>query len=108
MQRTITAAELRSLIDRRAPLTLCDVRRAEALAKDPVAIPGASWVDPALVDDWSGTLNPDVEIVLYCVHGHSISNSVVHALQTKGFSARFVEGGLEAWKQGGGDTEAQS
>jgi rhodanese-related sulfurtransferase len=38
------------------------------------------------------------------VRGGSVSNAVVDALQAKGLKARFIEGGLEAWKATGGTT----
>jgi rhodanese-related sulfurtransferase len=101
MQRTITAGELKALMDRNESFVLIDVRRADDRSKDPVAIPGAVWHDPAAVDEWSAGLGKDTEIVLYCVRGGSVSNSVVDALQAKGLDARFVEGGLEAWKNAG-------
>ena len=43
-------------------------------------------------------------MVLYCVRGGSVSNTVVDALQAKGVRARFIEGGIEGWKAAGGDT----
>lgn len=108
MQRSITIAELQALMGREVALTLCDVRRTEARAEDPVAIEGAAWFDPESVDAWGDTLDPGVEIVVYCVHGHAVSQSVADALRAKGLRARFVEGGLEAWKQAGGATEPRA
>jgi rhodanese-related sulfurtransferase len=32
---------------------------------------------------------------------------VVDQLQAKGVKARFIEGGLEAWKQAGGETTSK-
>ena len=43
------------------------------------------------------------DIVLYCVRGGGVSNSVVDALQAKGLKARFIEGGIEGWKAAGGE-----
>ena len=107
MQGTITCADLRILLDRNEPTTLLDVRRADDRAKEPLAIPAAVWHDPAAIDDWSAKLSKEDEIILYCVRGGSVSNLVVDALHAKGFKARFIEGGLEAWKQAGGATEPQ-
>jgi rhodanese-related sulfurtransferase len=47
-------------------------------------------------------LPKDQEIILYCVRGGAVSNSVVDALQAKGLQARFIEGGIEGWKAAGG------
>lgn len=106
MDRTLTAFELKSLLSAHTPIALLDVRRAAARAENPVAIPGAMWHDPEKLSQWIDDLDADREIVLYCVHGESISNTVVDALQAKGLSARFVEGGLDAWRMAGGDVVA--
>lgn len=44
----------------------------------------------------------DQEVVLYCMRGGAVSNEVVDALQAKGIKARFIEGGIYAWKEAGG------
>ena len=102
MERTITPKDLQSLLAAGKPITLLDVRRAEARAKEKVSIPGAIWRDPVALDDWIADLDCDRHIVLYCAHGEEISNAVVDALQAKNLRARFVEGGLDAWQAGGG------
>lgn len=55
-------------------------------------------MNPVAVEDWSNDLDTDSEIVLYCVRGGSVSNAIVDSLQARGLKARFIEGGLEAWK----------
>ena len=108
MERTIAPTDLRDLIARGAPIALLDVRRAEDRAKDPAAIPGATWHDPAALASWSPDLGPDREIIVYCVRGGSVSNSVLDALRAQGLTARYIEGGLEGWKAAGGATESQA
>ncbi len=108
MERTITPTDLGDLIGQGAPIALLDVRRAEDRAKDPAAIPGATWHDPATLASWAPELGPDREIVLYCVRGGSVSNSVLDALRAQGLSARYLEGGLEGWQAAGGATESQA
>jgi rhodanese-related sulfurtransferase len=107
MEHTITPGALQDLLDNGAPFTLLDVRRTDDRSKEPAAIPGANWHDPAAIETWSAGLDPGQEIVLYCVRGGSVSHAVVDTLQAKGITARFVEGGLDAWKAAGGATEAQ-
>ena len=48
--------------------------------------------------NWKNKLDSNKDIVIYCVRGGSVSNSVVDALLAKGLKARFIEGGIEAWK----------
>jgi rhodanese-related sulfurtransferase len=108
MERTIAPSDLRELIAQAAPIALLDVRRAEDRAKEPTAIPGADWRDPLAIETWSADLDPNREVVLYCVRGGSVSNSVLDALRAQGLTARYIEGGLEGWKAAGGATESQA
>lgn len=101
MSRTIQAQELKSILGNK-DVTLIDVRRKDDYAADSSAIPGATWLDPTQIDNWSSSLPADKEVVLYCVRGGAVSNSVVDTLQAKGLKARFIEGGISAWKEAGG------
>ena len=44
-------------------------------------------------------------VVVYCVKGGSVSQSITATLTGKQVDARFVEGGLRAWKAAGGELE---
>jgi rhodanese-related sulfurtransferase len=101
MERTITPDALKTLLAGEAPPVLLDVRRVEDRAKEPAGVPGAIWNDPAAIDAWAPGLDPDSEIVLYCVRGGSVSNAVLDALLAQGCKARYIEGGLEGWKAAG-------
>ena len=83
-------------------VTVIDVRRKDDYAADSSVIPGSTWFDPTNIDNWCSTLPTDKEVVLYCVRGGTVSNSVVDALRAKGLKARFIEGGISAWKDAGG------
>ena len=101
MNRTIKPQELKSIIDNK-DVKVIDVRRKEDYAADNSVIPGSTWFDPANIDNWCTTLPDNKEVVLYCVRGGGVSNSVVDTLQAKGVKARFIEGGIAAWKDAGG------
>ncbi len=101
MNRTINPQELKSLLENK-DVKVIDVRRKDDYAADSSAIPGATWFDPANIDGWCDTMPKDKELVLYCVRGGAVSNSVVDTLQAKGVNARFIEGGISAWKEAGG------
>jgi rhodanese-related sulfurtransferase len=101
MSRTISTQELKT-IQGNKDITLIDVRRKEDYTADNSVIPGSIWFDPANIDNWCTTLPENKEVVLYCVRGGAVSNSVVDALQEKGLKARFIEGGIAAWKESGG------
>lgn len=101
MSRTISTQDFKTIQDSKE-VTVIDVRRKEDYAADNTAIPGATWFDPANIDNWCTTLPTDKEVVLYCVRGGAVSNAVVDTLQAKGLKARFIEGGISAWKAAGG------
>ena len=104
MSRTISANDLKKLVESKA-ITVLDVRRKNDYDADKARLPGAQWKDPETVAEWSKGLPKDKDVVIYCVRGGSVSNSVVDHLQGQGIRARFIEGGIEAWKQAGGRTE---
>ena len=111
MERTITPDALKSMLAGEATPAalpvLLDVRRADDRAKEPAAIPGAVWHDPTAFEAWTSDLDPSREIVLYCVRGGSVSNSVLGALLAQGLKARYIGGGLEGWKAAGGAVTGQ-
>ena len=104
MERTITAAELKNQINQ---ITVIDVRRKADLDADSSRLQNAIWHDPEQIEVWSATLARDKEVVLYCVRGGSVSNGVLDNLRAKGIPARFIEGGIVAWKEAGGATVAK-
>lgn len=96
MSDTITPQELEAL--RGGNLLLLDVRRAADRDAAPEGIPGATWRDPEQVARWAADIPTGATPVIYCVRGGSVSRSVLGALRERGIDARFVEGGMEAWK----------
>jgi rhodanese-related sulfurtransferase len=94
----ITAASLRqSLAGANAPLVI-DVRRNERFREAPDLIRGALRRDPLRVEEWKKTLPQDADVVVYCVHGHEVSQGAAKALGT-----RYLEGGIEGWRAAGGE-----
>ena len=100
MERTIKTQDLKSTI---GSVTLIDVRRKADLDSDPSKLPGATWHDPEQIETWAAQLPQDKEVILYCVRGGSVSNGVLDHLRGKGISVRFIEGGIVAWKEAGGE-----
>jgi rhodanese-related sulfurtransferase len=80
---------------------LLDVRRAQARAADGSDIAGAHWLDPALWLDWKDSVGNDRPVVVYCAHGHEISQGLTAALRAMAIDARHLEGGISAWKAAG-------
>lgn len=82
-----------------------DVRREADYAASNETIPGAFWKNPDKVDAWIGALPKSQEVVIYCVRGGSVSNSIVDRLHAEGIKARYVEGGIEGYKAAGGKVD---
>jgi len=103
MSNSITAAELTSaLAGKQAPLVI-DVRRSPAFRAAPDMAAGALRRDPGAVAAWAKALPRAASVVVYCVHGHEVSQNATQALREAGISARFLAGGLEeGWKAAGG------
>jgi rhodanese-related sulfurtransferase len=92
MDARITSAALRqSLLSGNAPLVI-DVRKPPAFLGATNTIRGALRRDPAEVENWRRALPAGRDVVVYCVHGHEVSQGVAKAL-----GARYLEGGIEAW-----------
>ncbi len=83
-------------------VTILDVRRKVRFDQAADAIAGAEWRDPATVDQWAGAVPKDRPVVVYCVYGHHVSHGVVDALQKRGVDARYLDGGIAAWRAIGG------
>jgi len=101
----ISAASLRqSLASARPPLVI-DVRKGTTFLGAPDLIRGALRRDPLRVADWAKTLPRDAEVVVYCVHGHEVSQDTATALRAvpHALGATYLEGGIEAWRAGGGE-----
>jgi Fe-Mn family superoxide dismutase len=80
---------------------LLDVRRAGVYAQASQLIDGARWYDPAQVAHWAAELPAGREVVVYCVHGHDVSRATALRLQAAGLEARFLAGGIDAWRAAG-------
>jgi len=79
-----------------------DVRRANDYETSNDIIPDAIWKDPTKIDEWIDSIPKDKEVVIFCVHGGSVSDSVVDRLRAGGIKARLIEGGIEGLKEEGG------
>ncbi|HSO60093.1 MAG TPA: rhodanese-like domain-containing protein [Desulfobacterales bacterium] len=104
MSPTLSPSELKKLLDSKS-VTLVDVRRKADYEAEPNLIPSAAWRDPEQVESWSRELPKGRPVVVYCVKGGSVSQSITATLTGKQVDARFVEGGLKAWKEAGGNLE---
>ncbi len=94
---TITARELKELVDAEKPIFLVDVR--EPAEWEIVRIPGATLIpkDEILRGDALASLPQDKQIVMYCKTGVRSAETLA-AVKNAGFSdAVHVQGGVTAW-----------
>lgn len=108
MNSSISSAELKTSLAGSQPPLMIDVRRTPAFRAAVDMIPGALRRDPDKVSAWVKQLPRAESVVVYCVHGHEVSQGVAQTLRDAGIFARFLEGGLdEGWKTGGGALTAK-
>jgi rhodanese-related sulfurtransferase len=108
VERSVSCGALSALLVARADIAVLDVRRRPAFEADPRLIPGAVWRMPEEVAIWANALNRNQQVVVYCLHGHEVSQHVADHLRVRGFEAAWLEGGIDAWKASGGPvTDAQ-
>ncbi len=86
-----------------APL-LFDVRRRPVFDSDDRVIPGARWRDHRETAAWAAEAPGGAEVVVYCVHGHNVSQMATARLRAQGIDARWLAGGIEAWRAAGAPT----
>jgi rhodanese-related sulfurtransferase len=100
MKNSVNSEELKNLLEKDPNATVViDVRRKGDFEADKSLIPGAQWKDPQQVDIWSEELPRGKAVVVYCVRGGSVSQSVAKELTEKQIQVSFLEGGFAAWKQ---------
>ena len=111
MDTVISSSTIASLVSQHgsaaAPFII-DVRREPAFSADTHLIAGATWRDPFSVNDWAKFLPRHRSVLVYCVHGHEISKNTADALCAAGIQARYLQGGIEAWRAAGGVTAKKS
>jgi len=104
MKGAITSDELQQRLGAFPPPALIDVRRQPAFDADPVVIPRAMRRAPEAIAEWARDLEPWRAIVVYCVHGHEVSQNATAFLRQAGFAAHALDGGIEGWRANSGAT----
>ncbi len=100
--KSINVQELKAALASSMPPKVLDVRRKAAFQDSIDLLAGAAWREPERVDEWAAELDSVRPVVVYCVHGHEVSQRCASRLAERGFAAAYLEGGIEAWKQAGG------
>lgn len=98
----ISAGELAWQVGTAAAPLVIDVRRRPVFEADGQRIAGAIWRDHRAAASWGAALPTGRPVVVYCIHGHNVSQGAVAALRALGLEARHLEGGIEAFRAAGG------
>lgn len=107
MDAAISTAELMQALSSAQPPIVIDVRRAPAFRAAGTLIDGALRRTPESVQQWAPTLPRSSNVVVYCVHGHEVSQNARTALAAQNIPARYLDGGIEAWRSNGGALRAK-
>jgi rhodanese-related sulfurtransferase len=93
--RDLLPEQLRDLIAQGRTPRLIDVRNPEDFAL--CHLPGAELRSAAQIAEWSRTLDPDEEVLIYCHHGIRSLHAVMY-LTGRGFKrVMHLRGGLDAY-----------
>ncbi len=93
--RDLIPEQLRDLIAQGRPPRLIDVRNPDEFALG--HLPGAELHPAAQIAEWSQTLDPNQEILIYCHHGIRSLHAVMY-LTARGFKhVMHLRGGLDAY-----------
>ncbi len=95
---SISVEELRTVLQSDQRLQVVDARPRNYVSRNPETMPAAVWRDPDRVDDWCAELSPEAPVVVYCAYGFEVGCGVAAALRERGFDARYVRGGMAAWR----------
>ena len=89
-----------------APL-IFDARKTPAFDAASRVIPCALRLLPDDVSGIVSRLTRERRVVVYCVHGHAVSQGAARSLRDGGIHACYLEGGVTAWEQAGLPTIAK-
>ncbi len=101
MSKSISTSGLNKILSSNKPPLIFDVRKKPAFDSDPRMLQGAQWKIHDDVETWSTDVSQDAKVVVYCVHGHAVSQNAAEALRDLGFDASFLEGGIATWIEEG-------
>jgi rhodanese-related sulfurtransferase len=107
MDASVSTAELRQSLQSDRPPLVIDVRKAPAFRAAGDMIAGALRRAPEDAAVWAKSLPSASSVIVYCVHGHEVSQGACAALRDAGIATRYLEGGIEAWRAAGGALQAK-
>ncbi len=101
---SVSPQELNVLIGTPAAPTLLDVRPQHRFANATHILAGAKRCPAEELEQFALNL-PTGEIIVYCVHGHQVSQGAAELLREAGWNARYLAGGIEGGEPNVDQTE---
>lgn len=99
---SISPRELIELIGTADCPAILDVRRRTVFEAAADMIPTARWRDHRTPFDSDSPDRKTGPVVVYCAHGHQLSQSAAALMRSAGIDARSLDGGIEAYRAAGG------
>ena len=97
MPRTVTPIALSHLIGSPDCPVIIDVRRKDVFQQATSRIPTALWRSHTEPETWLGQFEPGRSFVVYCAHGHNVSEIAAAKMRALGAEVAVLEGGIEAY-----------
>ncbi len=103
MSKSISAHDLINLSGTSAWPTVVASTRCFKFEEEARAIAGSVWRDHMETQIWGPELaRLGKPVIVYCLHGHNVSQLAVTRLRSEGIDARHLEGGIDAYEEAGG------
>ena len=102
MPRRISPLDLVALTGTDRFPHLIDVRRESVFRSSGRRIAGAVWRDHLKTAEWLPEFADGKQIVVYCSHGHNVSELAVARLAAAGAYVASLEGGMDAYEKADG------
>ena len=98
----ISSEELNSLIGTPRCPVIIDVRRKPVFDAAGARIAGSLWFDVSAIEAAAPFTRENTGAVVYCAHGHNVSELAAARLRAIGESVLILEGGIDAFEAAGG------
>lgn len=102
MPRRISAQDLIALTGTDRFPHVVDVRREAIFRQAPTRIAAAVWRDHMKTAEWWPEFRDGKQIVVYCAHGHNVSEIAAAGLALAGADVAMLDGGIDAYEEAGG------
>jgi thiosulfate sulfurtransferase len=97
MATAVSTGKLAERLASTNAVQIVDVRRKPVFDNATHLLPAAVWKNPEDVHAWLSELDRSRPVVVYCVHGHLVSQGCADVLTAAGFEASYLEGGIAQW-----------